>query len=81
MGIRFRYLYKANDRVALNARMLRVALLACVLGLALATPAVVRSRNEIQAFRSYLENTRTSECINIYIYYEVFESSTEVIVY
>ncbi|KAL4703145.1 hypothetical protein ACJJTC_016746 [Scirpophaga incertulas] len=38
--------------------MLRVALVCCVLGVALATPAVVRTKEEIQAFRHFLESTK-----------------------
>nr|AEL12457.1 hatching enzyme-like protein [Antheraea pernyi] len=41
--------------------MLKLGLLLGVLSLAAATPAIVRSREEIQAFRSFLENTKTSD--------------------
>ncbi|KAM3966660.1 uncharacterized protein ACR2FA_012197 [Aphomia sociella] len=42
------------------ARMLKLAVLVCVLGLAAATPSVVRSREEIESFRSFLESTKTN---------------------
>ncbi|XP_026764196.2 seminal metalloprotease 1-like [Galleria mellonella] len=38
--------------------MYKLAILVCSLGLAAATPSVVRSREEIQAFRSFLESTK-----------------------
>ncbi|CAH2068284.1 unnamed protein product, partial [Iphiclides podalirius] len=41
--------------------MLRTAVLLCFVGLAFATPAVVRTREEIQAFRHFLESTKTSD--------------------
>nr|AWW91898.1 hatching enzyme [Samia ricini] len=41
--------------------MLRFCLLLGALSLAAATPAIVRSREEIQAFRSFLESTKTSD--------------------
>ncbi|KAG6464025.1 zinc metalloproteinase nas-4 [Manduca sexta] len=41
--------------------MLRFAVILAVLGAVAATPAIVRSRKEIQAFRSFLESTRTDD--------------------
>ncbi|XP_059060345.1 seminal metalloprotease 1-like [Achroia grisella] len=38
--------------------MLKFAILVCLLGLAAATPSVVRTREEIESFRSFLENTK-----------------------
>ncbi|XP_073964991.1 zinc metalloproteinase nas-4-like [Choristoneura fumiferana] len=39
--------------------MVRALVVLCCLGLAVASPPIVRSREEIQAFRSFLENTQT----------------------
>ncbi|RVE53237.1 hypothetical protein evm_002070 [Chilo suppressalis] len=41
--------------------MLRIVLICSVVGLALAGPSVVRSRGEIEAFRHFLESTRTDD--------------------
>lgn len=43
--------------------MLRTAVLLCFVGLAVANPAVIRSREEIEAFRHFLESTQTSKSI------------------
>ncbi|XP_032515478.2 seminal metalloprotease 1-like [Danaus plexippus] len=41
--------------------MIRTVLLLCVLGLAAASPALVRSREEVEAFRNFLESTKTND--------------------
>ncbi|CAH2068285.1 unnamed protein product, partial [Iphiclides podalirius] len=41
--------------------MLRAAVLLCTVGLVVATPAVVRTREQIQSFRHFLESTMTSD--------------------
>ncbi|XP_013183434.2 zinc metalloproteinase nas-4 [Amyelois transitella] len=41
--------------------MLKAVVLVCLLGVALATPPLVRSREEIQAFRHYLESTKSDD--------------------
>nr|AEO80031.1 hatching enzyme [Bombyx mandarina] len=41
--------------------MLRIAVLVTIVCTALATPAVVRTREEIQAFRSFLESTKSGD--------------------
>ncbi|XP_050663898.1 astacin-like metalloprotease toxin 5 [Leptidea sinapis] len=40
--------------------MIRATVLLCVLGFVVASPPLVKSREEIQAFRSYLESTKSS---------------------
>nr|AHW50928.1 hatching protein [Rondotia menciana]AID50186.1 hatching enzyme [Rondotia menciana] len=41
--------------------MLRVALFVCAVGCVVGTPIVVRTKDEIQAFRSFLENTKSGD--------------------
>ncbi|XP_045506379.1 zinc metalloproteinase nas-4-like [Colias croceus] len=41
--------------------MLRAAVLLCILGLAVASPSLARSREEIEAFRHFLESTKTND--------------------
>ncbi|XP_041974053.1 seminal metalloprotease 1-like [Aricia agestis] len=45
--------------------MLRIAAALCVLGLALAGPPVSRSREDIEAFRKYLESSRTDDGVRL----------------
>ncbi|KOB70143.1 Metalloendopeptidase [Operophtera brumata] len=52
------YAFTINGRTTMDA--LRVLVVLCLIGLAAATPAIVRSREEIQAFRSFLESTKNN---------------------